>query len=257
MIFTIFTIFIKSTLAYNLTDCISSDMVNGTSAQTVLDCENTCLNRNSTWFLMRIEECSCHMERNSSWSAMNIDECNIKCKDGLPCGGTARYSLYEIDSRRNVNIVDPQVNTITLGAGDGMDVRNTVRIAGITVGVLVFLGLIIFGIYCLKRKTQTKIPQIEENSVDNTCKFLIQDLLPMAPTGLYSVITAYKAQRGDEISLKVDQVVAIKEAYSDKWARGTNVTSGVQGYFPLTCLVSDEKYLKTGVEIPHRKRSLR
>lgn len=253
---------LASVKGYNLTDCISFDFTFNVSetaqVQNVLDCENICSVKNSSWLLIRQEECSCYKERSKRWNSINRDECNLKCQDGLPCGGTARYSLYEIDQKKNVNFTAPQINTISLGSGDGTDVRNIARISAITVGILGFLGLMFLLVYCLRKKKQIKIPQIEENSLEsseNSVKYLIKDLLPMAPTGLYSVITSYKARKGDEISLEVDQVVAIKEAYSDKWARGTNVTTGNQGFFPLTCLVSDEKYLKKGVEIPPRKRS--
>lgn len=246
--------------AYNLTDCISLTIgLESNKVKNVLECENLCLVKNSSLLLIRNDACSCFSIRDSSWSSVNRDECNLQCPDGLPCGGTERYSVYEVDQKKNVNVTNPQINTITVGSGDGTDVKNTVRIAVITVGVFVFICLMCLLIYCLRKKKQTKIPQIEENSIeaDHSPKYLIKDLLPMAPTGLYSVITEYMAKKGDEISLQVDQVVAIKEAFSDKWARGTNVTTGEQGFFPLTCLVSDEKYLKKGVEIPARKRSNR
>lgn len=247
--------------AYNLTDCISTDftVTNKSSVVNVLDCENICLVRNSSYFLLGGDECSCYAQREGAWASTNRDECDLRCQDGLPCGGRERFSLYEVDKKRNINYTQvPEVNTISLGGGDGQDVQRTVRIAGITIGSILFIVLLGLMIYCLQRKKQKKIPQIEED--DKTIvKFLIKDLLPVAPTGLYSVITAFDARKQDEISLQVDQVVAIKEAYSDKWARGTNVTTGTQGFFPLNCLISDEKFLQTvrkkGMEIPPRKRS--
>ena len=247
--------------AYNLTDCVSYDFrftpSNTSIIRTVLDCENYCLLSNSTLFLIQKTECSCYKSRDPQWTS-RPNECSFSCADG-PCGRDARSSLYTVDQRRNIVSEPPQVNTISLGSGDGQDVRNTIRIASITVGVIVFLILVGVGIYCLsKRKKSLKIPQIESASIENaTVKFLIQDLLPVAPTGLYSVISNFTPHRLDEISLTIDQVVAIKEAYSDKWAKGTNVTTGNQGFFPLTVLISDEKYLKKGIEIPKRVKSLK
>jgi hypothetical protein len=164
-----------------------------------------------------------------------------------------------VDKTKNTTFTQsPEVSTISIGGGDGQDVKMTAQTIAITVGSILFVAIVGILIYCLQRKKQQKLPQIEGDA-ESDVAFLIKDLLPVAPTGLYSVVTAFNARKEDEISLDVDQVVAIKEAYSDKWARGTNVTTGAQGYFPLNCLVSDEKFLqqveKMGFEIPPRKRS--
>jgi hypothetical protein len=251
-------------MAYNLTDCISIDfrftLTNETAVSNVLDCENICLVSNSSYFLLSQNDCSCYPRiYETRWSSTNRDECDLLCEDGLPCGGRERFSLYEVDKKKGTNFTQtPEINTISLGGGDGQDVQKTIKIAGITLGAIFFIVLLGLLVYCLQKKKPQKIPQIEEND-KTSIKYLIQDLLPVAPTGLYSVITGFDAKKQDEIGLQVDQVVAIKEAYSDKWARGTNVTTGAQGFFPLACLVSEEKFLERvqqkGLEIPLRKRS--
>jgi hypothetical protein len=243
-------------LAYNLTDCISTNATFKASkvsqVGSVLDCENICLDRNYTYFLLRSYDCSCYNSTKTSWTSKNKAECDFKCQDGLPCGGQERFSLYEVDQKKKV------VLTVNPGAGDGQDVRRTTRNIAIAVGSILFVACVGILIYCLQRNKQKKLPQIEGDS-EASVGFLIKDLLPVAPTGLYSVVTAFNARRQDEISVNVDQVVAIKEAYSDKWARGTNVTTGAQGFFPLNCLVSDEKFLqgveKKRLKIPPRKSS--
>jgi hypothetical protein len=57
----------------------------------------------------------------------------------------------------------------------------------------------------------------------------------------------------DEMVLKVDHVVTVRDSYADQWAFGHNVTTGERGLFPLMCLISDEKWLKSGPhEVPLR-----
>ena len=156
-------------------------------------------------------------------------------------------------------MTDPEGTTISVGTGDGQDVRKTIRIAIITLGVIGGLLLCAIVFWCVrKRNSRKKHPQIDEASLNaDAIKYLIPDLLPVAPTGLYSVISKYDSQRHDELNLQVDQVIAIKEAYSDKWAKGTNITTGKQGFFPLAVLISDEKYLKKGIQISKRVKSLK
>jgi hypothetical protein len=252
-------------LAYKLTDCISTDdtfkasKVNVVSS--VADCENICLDRNNTFFLLSPSNCFCYKTTRigSGWTSRSRADCGLKCEDGLTCGGRKRFSLYTVDKNTvDKNTTLNQDTAVLFGGGDGQDVERTARNIAITVGSILSIAIVGILIYCLRRKKQQKLPQIEEDA-ESSIAFLIKDLLPVAPTGLYSVVTAFNARKEDEISLDVDQVVAIKEAYSDKWARGTNVTTGAQGYFPLNCLVSDEKFLhqveKMGFEIPPRKRS--
>ncbi|KAJ3086234.1 hypothetical protein HK102_013383 [Quaeritorhiza haematococci] len=86
--------------------------------------------------------------------------------------------------------------------------------------------------------------------------FLIPGLLPLTPSMIYSVVTSYQAQRGDEIDLHADDVVAVQHHFADSWAVGTNVTTGQTGAFPLGCLVTDEKWIKTRFQVSERKESL-
>ena len=131
-------------------------------------------------------------------------------------------------------------------------------IAGIVVGIFGFFVLLGLVIYFVKKARAAKnLPQPEWSATGEPLGYLIPKLLPITPTGLYSVITPYSPSRSDELKLETDHVVAVRETFTDKWALGNNVTTGETGFFPLAVLVSDEKFIEQGVRIPNRYKSLR
>jgi hypothetical protein len=59
---------------------------------------------------------------------------------------------------------------------------------------------------------------------------------PTRSRELKTVSTGYQADMADELTLRVGDVVEVKEIYSDGWGSGTNVTTAGSGVFPTACL---------------------
>ena len=172
----------------------------------------------------------------------------------------------------------PQVTNANIGTGNGQDVYKILAVSGIVLGCIAFLVLLgVFIYYIRKAKSLNKLPQppvaasLTPNLDDPKNKlplplleserrsslFLIPSVLPVTPNQIYSVVTPYMPYKKDEVRLKADHVVCLRQAYEDQWALGSNVTTGESGVFPLACLVSDESWLKAGIQFPPRTASLK
>lgn len=182
----------------------------------------------------------------------------------------------------------PQVTSADIGTGNGQDVYKIVLISGIVLGCLAFLALLgVLTYFIRKSKSLKKLPQppaaaaggsttdseklkvpltttaaaassveLPHSTDPHRSSFLIPNVLPVTPNQIYSVITPYLPYKRDEIKLKADHVVCLRQVFEDQWALGSNVTTGETGVFPLTCLVPDEEWLKAGIVVPPRTASL-
>ena len=144
-------------LAYSLTDCISTDSTFTASevsqVGSVLDCENICLDRNYTYFLLRSYDCSCYNSTKTSWTSKNKADCDFKCQDGLPCGGRERFSLYEVVGKKSASL------TVTVNPME-QDRKNSeqrlAHSAWIVATVVLVVGFIGFMFYLWYRNSKRK-----------------------------------------------------------------------------------------------------
>lgn len=244
----------------------------------VQTCAETCESQtNASLVLMQAAVCTCYTPPGDSlsgtWDRVNPVECSQLCSNGLPCGETvhARYSVYQVDaSTRNITLPPlPSGNATTtgsanpsgnptivtnadIGSGNGTDVKKILLIAGICLGILAFLVILAIGLYLFRKAQRSrKLPGPEWMLASSS--YLIPGLLPATPNNIYSVITPFMPLKPDEMVLKTDHVVTVRDSYADQWAFGHNVTTGERGLFPLMCLISDEKWLKAGPhDVPER-----
>ncbi|KAJ3089323.1 hypothetical protein HK102_006648 [Quaeritorhiza haematococci] len=157
----------------------------------------------------------------------------------------------------------PDNDTFSSGAGMSTQTRAWI-IVGSLVGavILLALGAVIYNRVKRKKEPVHTLPRLSSSSAavsaaagaasgtggtESSSLFLIPGVLPRTPNMIYSVIRPFNpsatpstSTSTDEIKLQRDEVVNIREVFSDGWAVGTNVSTGESGIFPLGCLVSDQ-----------------
>ena len=192
-----------------------------------------------------------------------------------------RFSVYNITEDRlsstststTTVIAEPSNRIVTQANGPGasVDERQLALIVGLTLGG--FILLVIVAILLVRHRRRLAIPETPQldsrkyslskhslhllgpsefdaesstasGSMDvqsHNTDYLIPDVLLKTPNMIYSVHAPYTAKQQDELSLRINQVVAVSKTYSDDWAWGTEIATGAQGMFPLICLVSPSK----------------
>ncbi|KAI8335244.1 hypothetical protein EDC96DRAFT_524940 [Choanephora cucurbitarum] len=139
-------------------------------------------------------------------------------------------------------------------------------IAGIVVGSVVGLALVLLGLVWLYRRrkrslfscsanssTATAVNQnefkqqvvpINEKTFEEATGQHQQPLATEAPLSsatpfkeeFFVVIHPYPPQMADELALNVGDIICLALHFDDGWALGYNVTTGLKGAFPLVCI---------------------
>ncbi|KAJ3333476.1 hypothetical protein HDU76_007690 [Blyttiomyces sp. JEL0837] len=69
--------------------------------------------------------------------------------------------------------------------------------------------------------------------------------IELKPPRPHIAVYDYKPQLDDEVELKRGDVVVVQDIFSDGWVKGLNLSSGVEGTFPVSCIApaseSDEE----------------
>lgn len=199
----------------------------------------------------------------------DVAQCPNRCSDGLSCGGqiNARFSIYALIKKSDIKIEQsptvkknppaipsPVVKNVADGAVDFTKGQEALwfLIGGATIAVAVLSALLY--VFLKRRGAQNKLqtlPRLQPRgqtptsarshsslilgSVDEI--YLLPNTLPATPNLIYNVVSRYISRNGDEINLNQDDVVAIKQSFKDRWALGTNISTGISGFFPMDCLV--------------------
>ncbi|KAI8337804.1 hypothetical protein BD560DRAFT_413152 [Blakeslea trispora] len=137
-------------------------------------------------------------------------------------------------------------------------------IAGITIGSVVAVSSVLFGLVWLYRRKKRSLFSYSANSSTATAvnqtgsKHHVVPIneksfeeatgppqppateVPLSSTPFkeefFVVIHAYPPQMADELALNVGDIICLALHFDDGWALGYNVTTGLKGAFPLVCI---------------------
>lgn len=184
---------------------------------------NSCLAQCKT-STMALSETACFCLSNSTLFQKQPDaDCTINCPEiSLKCGARFRYSLYSFN-RTAETTPTPESTAVPQKSNNDTLTTQPWFIAVIAIASFIIMVLFIFACIKFKKKSRVyEVERFESQEPNQEVEFIIQGLLPKTNSNIYMAVREWPGGKHDEIQVKVDHILHLKNWFEDDWAKGVN-----------------------------------